>query len=94
MPINPILYFILTHKVSSYWHVEWETITVHIQDIPLSAGSKRAFYISASGSGKLLIEDIEGDPNTLAADDNIKLLNPTKISPSAFGNLYSGDYAW
>jgi hypothetical protein len=56
----------------------------------LSAGSKRAFYISATGN--LAIAGVSNDP--LAADDNIKLLNPTKISPSDFGNLYGGDYAW
>jgi hypothetical protein len=83
------LYFILIYR-SLDWHIGWATITADFQDIPLSAGSKRAFYISASGA--LAIGKDTNNP--LAADDNIKLLNPTKISPSAFGSPYSGEYSW
>jgi hypothetical protein len=52
----------------------WANIRADIADIPLSAGSKRAFYIVASG--QLAIAEDTSTP--LAADTNLKLLNPTR----------------
>lgn len=70
----------------------WATMNADIEDIQLIAGSKRAFYIVASG-GLAIAED---SSTPLAADENLKLLNPTRISyaEAEFGSAYGGIYSW
>ncbi|KAL7517715.1 hypothetical protein ACHAWX_002611 [Stephanocyclus meneghinianus] len=70
---------------------DWTFVQVDFTDIPLSAGTRRAFYIATSA--QLIASD---DTNTpLSSDDHLKLLNPAGILPSTeFQYLYSGTYSW
>jgi hypothetical protein len=70
----------------------WVNINADIADIPLSDGAKRSFYIVTSG--RLAVADNSNTP--LASDNNLKLLNPTRIlySSSEFGSASSGVYSW
>eukprot|EP00804_Cyclotella_cryptica_P019493 CCRYP_006643-RF/>CCRYP_006643-RF protein AED:0.13 eAED:0.13 QI:170/0.76/0.85/1/0.61/0.71/14/191/939 len=71
--------------------INWTFVQVDFTDIPLSAGTKRAFYIATSA--QLIASDDTSNP--LASDDHLKLLNPAGILPSTeFQYLYSGTYSW
>lgn len=68
------------------------TVSVDFDDIELSEGSIRAFYIASTAQVATLENN---NDNPLASDSRLKLLNPTRgVTETQFGSGYSNVLSW